>query len=284
MTRRGCVAVLILTACGESIPQPGSVRELVGRERAFAALSVDSGIRPAFLAFLADSSVLFRPHPVPGRAFTAGRPNPPGTLNWHPVRAMAAGGRDLGWTTGPYTYALNGDTAYGQFVSVWRRRDQGRWEVLLDLGISHPRDRDPDETLTMEDLPPDRASAAPAALRIALLRRDRLVLAAAQSNMQQAFEDAYAPNARLYREGEAPFALRAERLATLPAGPSTLSWEPTDARASSAGDLGMTYGALTSAGEAGWMLSAGEYRYVRIWRRLDGRWRIILEIVVGSGG
>lgn len=278
--RRICLAALIVTACGETAPQPGSVHDLVGRERAFAALSVDSGVRPAFLAFLADSAVLFRPGPVPGRAFTAGRPNPPGTLDWHPVRAMVAGSRDLGWTSGPYSYTLNGDTAWGHFVSVWRRQDQGPWEVLLDLGISHQPEAHPGEGVETEQLEPAEAAVVTAALRLGLLQADRLVLAAARRNMRPAFADAYAPDAWLYRDGRVPMRLDAARLDRLPMAPGTLSWEPSDARVSLAGDLGVTYGTLDSEGDTVWMLPAGAYQYVRIWRRVEESWKIILEIIV----
>ncbi|MEX0691791.1 MAG: nuclear transport factor 2 family protein [Gemmatimonadales bacterium] len=268
----------LVLACMEAAPDPGGVRELVARERAFAALSVDSGMRPAFLTFLADSSVLFRPHPVPGRAWMAGRPDPPGILNWRPTFAMVSGRRDLGWTTGPYTYTLEGDTSHGHFVSVWKREAPGRWEVWLDLGVSHPPEdvRDHIDHISL----PSADAGTPAALRIDLLRRDRLLLNAARTNMRRAFTEGYAPNAQMYRPGDVPTLLRADWLRALPTGPTTLNWEPTDARASSGGDLGVTLGALTGSGNPGWRIPAGSYRYVRIWRREAERWQVILEIVV----
>jgi hypothetical protein len=209
-----------------------------------------------------------------------GRPNPPGTLSWRPTFAMVAGRRDLGWTTGPYTYALDGDTNHGHFVSVWKREAPGPWEVWLDVGVAHAPG-DASDRLDHVSLPSVDASA-PAALRIDLLRRDRMMLEAARMDQRRAFTEAYAPNTRLYRPGHAPVFLRADRLLALTTASTTLDWEPTDARASSDGDLGVTHGALTSAGDAVWMIPAGNYRYVRIWRMVNADWRVILEIVVES--
>jgi ketosteroid isomerase-like protein len=75
---------------------------LVEAERAFARAADEKGVREAFLAFLSDDAILFRPGPVPGREWVRSRPAPPIRLAWRPSFAEVSGAGDLGYTLGPY--------------------------------------------------------------------------------------------------------------------------------------------------------------------------------------
>jgi ketosteroid isomerase-like protein len=117
---------------------------LVDAERAFSALSVEQGMKSAFIANLADDGILFRPGPVNGRDLWKKRPNPPGTLIWEPSYAEVSALGDLGVSTGPWEFRPpegSGDAkvGHGHFVSIWERGERGPWKVAVDLGISHPR-------------------------------------------------------------------------------------------------------------------------------------------------
>jgi ketosteroid isomerase-like protein len=117
---------------------------LVDVEKAFSALSVEKGMKVAFLAYLADDAILFRPAPIPGRRSWESRANPPGTLIWDPSYAEVSAFGDLGVSTGPWEYrppdSTHGEIGYGQFVSIWRRMDEeGPWAVAVDLGVSHAK-------------------------------------------------------------------------------------------------------------------------------------------------
>jgi ketosteroid isomerase-like protein len=122
---------------------PTSLDSLVAAERAFSALSVDQGMKAAFLTFLAGDAILFRPGPVHGPTSWAARENPPGTLIWEPSYAEVSGLGDLGVSTGPWEYRApagsDAPTAHGHFVSMWTRAGAGPWRVALDHGISHAR-------------------------------------------------------------------------------------------------------------------------------------------------
>jgi len=120
---------------------------LVDVEKAFSALSVEKGMKVAFLAYLADDGVIFRPAPIPGRESWQKRSSPPGTLVWEPSYAEVSANGDLGLSTGPWEYrppdSTGGATAYGQFVSVWRReQEDGPWMVAVDLGVSTSKPAD----------------------------------------------------------------------------------------------------------------------------------------------
>ncbi|HYM82282.1 MAG TPA: nuclear transport factor 2 family protein [Candidatus Limnocylindria bacterium] len=122
---------------------PTSLDTLVAAERAFAAASVKNGMRDAFLFYLADDGILFRPGPVNGRSLWAPRANSKATLDWAPSYAEVSALGDMGFTTGPWELrGPPGDKeppSYGHFVSVWKRGSDTPWKVAVDIGISHER-------------------------------------------------------------------------------------------------------------------------------------------------
>ncbi len=120
-----------------------AVRAIVEQERAFSAASVAKSTRDAFMEYLADDSLLFRPGPVPGKMFIRNRPAPPGKLVWAPTFADAASSEDIGYTTGPYEFRKAEMTetpqSWGHFVRIWRKQRDGAWKVEVELGISHEK-------------------------------------------------------------------------------------------------------------------------------------------------
>ena len=144
---------------------------LVAAERAFSALSVEKGMKEAFLGNLARDAVVFRPRPVNGVNVWRARTNPAATLIWTPDFAEISGDADLGVTSGPWEFRpapeRNQPTAYGHFNTVWRRDQDGAWKVAADIGVAHDKPatsldaveltRGPDHPKP-EPLPPDFGS------------------------------------------------------------------------------------------------------------------------------
>lgn len=123
--------------------QTRPIDALISSERSFAALSAARGTKTAFLAFLDDSSIVFRPHPVNGKKAAAGQRERPTTLSWDPEFSDVAASGEMGYTTGPWVLTKQGQPdsalAYGYFVSVWGRNSRGEWKVLLDGGIENDK-------------------------------------------------------------------------------------------------------------------------------------------------
>lgn len=137
-----CVSLVGLgvVARGEMTP---AIRAIVEQERAFSAASVAKTTRDAFMEYLSDDSLLFRPGPVPGKMFIRNRPAPPGKLSWAPTYADAASSEDIGYTSGPYEFRKVEMTetpqSWGHYVSIWRKQRDGAWKVEVELGISHEK-------------------------------------------------------------------------------------------------------------------------------------------------
>jgi ketosteroid isomerase-like protein len=148
---------------------------LVEAERAFARAAEENGVREAYLAFLADDAVLFRPGPVAAKEWTRSHPAPPILLSWRPSFAEVSASGDLGYTLGPYEVRPKGGSSpgappggsnpgappvasspgaptapsattmgpapeveYGHFVTVWRKQADGAWRVVFDAGTENP--------------------------------------------------------------------------------------------------------------------------------------------------
>jgi ketosteroid isomerase-like protein len=119
---------------------PPALDTLVAAERAFAAHSVEVGMKQAFLQNLARDAVVFKPGPVPAVPVWAERPESSYRLMWEPSWAEVSGNGDLGVTTGPWIVKPGDrDTVAGQghFMTMWRREPDGPWLVALDIGIDH---------------------------------------------------------------------------------------------------------------------------------------------------
>src|SRR4029077_11527739 len=74
------------------------IDSLIEAERGFSALSVAKGMRPAFLACLADDAVMFRPGPINGKQSWLARADEPGVLEWAPEFVELSGTGDMGFS------------------------------------------------------------------------------------------------------------------------------------------------------------------------------------------
>src|SRR5882672_702136 len=115
-------------------------RALVEMEHALAKAAATKGTRDAFLEFLADDGIIFQPGPVNGKKFWTERPSRKGLLSWEPIFADVSRAGDLGYTTGPWEFRLNGPddqpVAFGQYFTIWKKQRDGSWKAVLDRGVS----------------------------------------------------------------------------------------------------------------------------------------------------
>jgi ketosteroid isomerase-like protein len=275
--------------------QTSSLQSMVDTERAFARMSEEQGIRPAFMAFIADDGILFRPTAVKGKQWMTEHPLPPSDkrplLSWQPTFADIALVGDMGYTTGPWEYKADvhdaKPVAFGNFLTVWKRQPDRSWKFVIDLGISNPQ---PEQAVTPWQLPSDyqqmsvgttsdvKAEAA------ALLEREReFSRDSATRGAQKAFE-AYAANeVRVFRNDKLAFVGKALASSALPASSIVWTWEPAFAEVSHSADLGYSYGTyqLTKA-DATTKVETGNY--YRIWKRqysvLQGNtWKVVADLL-----
>jgi ketosteroid isomerase-like protein len=296
----GAGAMAVALAVATAVAQGGeALASLVDAERAFARMSVTTSRREAFLEHFADEGVGFAPGPVNTKeslrkqapsAAAAAR-----VLDWDPVTGDVAASGDLGYTTGPWiarekpSGAEPAKTlATGWFFSVWRWNGQAGWKVLADFGVDAPHSRQlrgqAFRRAQVRAVPPSaqaagrrgpQAAEGPKALTDALRAADaefaRRVSAAGWASALRA---GATDDVRVYRGGREPAAGQEEARAALPSGPRPTTAQPSFALASSAGDLGVTYGAYSD----GTGPAAIRGYYLHVWKRLPGGWKLAADL------
>jgi ketosteroid isomerase-like protein len=287
--RNGLVAsIALLTGACATMREPPPVVDaarasLAASERAFAQYSVEHGMRAAFLEYFADDGINFSPGPGNTKGRFRARPETiePFILDWHPAIAAVAHAGDLGFTTGPYTITGRPpavrEPAHGVFFSVWRRRDDGRWLVLVDSGV--PMHAAVPDAAFGEDPRPllPIANAAEAA--------EQKTLAALEAQLQSGDASAAAGGYAALLADEAiliigptpPSLGRDAIIANLAERGLKFRCETLASGVSLSDDFAYTYGRLHPLEAAG--SAAGHY--VHVWMRdRGGRWRISAELIL----
>jgi len=195
---------------------PSALKEMVETEQAFSKTAEVKNTRDAFMEFIADDGLLFRPTAVNGKKWMNEHPVPPSDkhplLAWQPVFAQMAIAGDLGFTTGPWEFKADSKDAtpagYGHFVTLWKKQPDGRWRFVVDLGISHPETGGPLNIWTPESLT-SKAKFKPVDVEKAkslLMLRDGLYAGdVAKLGLKPAFQIYAGKDARLYVPDHLPY-------------------------------------------------------------------------------
>src|SRR5215213_1418351 len=276
------VVILIVICFAVVVNGQSPLHDMVKTEQAFSKMAEEKNTRDAFIAFIADDGLLFRPGAVNGKEWLLKSPAPPPSdkrplLAWQPAYAGISASGDMGFTTGPWEAKADiideKPQGYGHFVTVWKKQADGSWKFVVDLGISHPQSGGPQtlwaptDTSTKETFQPVDVTSG----REALLDRDRKYAAEVLKEGAAMSYLAYAaPEVRLYRMNSLPFIGREAAIAQLSKTTEQVKWQPIAADVSRAGDLGYTHGTYESGNERG--------SYVRIWKKQNGEWRIVMDV------
>lgn len=278
--------------------------ELVLMEREFCAAVRRHGIRDGFLRYMAEDGILFRPGPVVAREVLPLRPRTPAWLLWAAGFADVASSGDMGYTTGPSEFRPGGEAdttvGYGSFVTVWQRDREGAWRIAIDCGTGH--DLSADEAAILATAmraqsggriaegtdpaesppqPPAHDSRPAAATRDprpveALLALDRAIGRASVGSESGVSVD---PGCRYVRNGASPAIGYAALRAALPGAEAVAAAGsqsvPEAGGVSVAQDLGYVYGAYA----AGTSSEDERGSYLRIWKRTEERWAVVLEVL-----
>ncbi|HEY6231727.1 MAG TPA: nuclear transport factor 2 family protein [Pyrinomonadaceae bacterium] len=270
-----------------------ALQSMVDTERAFAKMSAEQGVRPAFVAFIADDGILFRPTAVNGKQWFKEHPAPASDkrplLSWQPIFADISQATDMGYTTGPWQFKADINdakpVAWGNFLTVWKRQADNSWRFVIDLGISNP---EPDHVQPVWQAPPYRGpitggSSPDNATKNVLLNLERQFSKdSATRGAQSAFREYAAGEVRLFRNGKQPFVGKGNAIEALPDDNIEWTWTPAFADMSRSRDFGYTYGTYQLVRkDSGEKVEAGNY--YRIWKWQDEitsrRWKVVTDLL-----
>ena len=275
------LAITMMTELHAQTPDP--LASLVAAERAFARMAADAGMKPAFLSWLDDQGIVFRPDAKNGKAVWSEAPESRAILAWDPVWAEVSSDGSLGYTTGPWTFRPSPEepvASSGTFISVWRRDRNGRWKVMVDLGVSHQLVSDTTDSVATSTIrpvvPPNAQSAEIERERIHALEVD-LSAQATVFGFSRAIQPFVADDTRFNRNGQTPIVGRSAIDGLLAQDQAQRSWLVSGWDIAGSRDLAYAWGTYqTVALEPG---AAEKGSYLRIWRRNPaGKWTVALEV------
>ena len=291
----GSLLLLLLVICfldGSTAAQKktgvNDLRSMVETERAFARMSEEKGTREAFAAFIADEGILFRPTAVLGKKWMQENPLPPSTtrplLAWQPIFAFVSSAGDLGYTTGPWQYKKDikdaQPTAFGNFMTVWKKQADGSWKFALDLGVSNPEPKDPVTNWQPGQGQMDQEISAKVDQQLArsgLLDAERkFSQVSAELGARESFLLYAAKDVRLFRNDHFPFVGKMAAADALAPVTAEWTWTSLFAGVSISGDLGYTYGIYELREKAGIVSERGNY--ARVWKKVLGDWKLVIDV------
>jgi ketosteroid isomerase-like protein len=247
---------------------------VVAAERAFAADAARIGWIDAYPLWAAEDGIVLQKGISSALEFAANiHPDVRGdtSLAWGPEFAGVSAGGDFGFTAGPF----NGDgTAFGYYLTVWRKQADGGWRWVFEGGVDTPEPTYAPEAdapvtaiaATVPDGPADKARAA-------LLAQEATLASQVASEGAAALGDYLAPVARVQREGEEPATDADAARVLIRQDPASLSYAaPTHVEMSAAGDMALTIG------EVKW--NGGGGHATRVWAQTAVGWRIVFDQIV----
>ncbi len=140
------VLFFLLTSCRffekkKKVSLPEEKLKMMEADKAFSKMSVEKGMKQAFLEYIDSNGVLLKPKRFPVVGADAVdyliQQNDSGyTLQWKPDFAGISQSGDLGYTYGLYALKdkAKDTTLYGTYVSIWKKQADGKWKFVLDSG------------------------------------------------------------------------------------------------------------------------------------------------------
>jgi ketosteroid isomerase-like protein len=120
---------------------PEDKQKMIEADKAFSAMSVEKGMKNAFLEYIDSNGVLLKPnrYPIIGADaidYLIQMDDSSYTLEWQPKFGAVAASGELGYTYGLYALKpkAKDTTIYGTYISIWKKQSDGSWKFVLDSG------------------------------------------------------------------------------------------------------------------------------------------------------
>lgn len=256
--------------------QPFSPRqqEVITAENCFAALSKSSSQVEAFMAYLSDSTIMFKgAEPVLGKTLYKNRKPDSSLLFWWPVFIGVSYDGSMGFSTGPWEWSKRRDTlpqAFGYYATLWRKDKEGQWKMGVDLGIGFPASErsNPPLMASPNIRPGDKRAPQDAHTQLEVDRSYNALL-----KKSSYIRERFTSDGHMLRSDHKPFATPAEFNALDETGKS---FSFTQAGGGVSSNIMYGYGTVKISGSDGKTLDG---KYLRVWKTEQGVPKIVLDVL-----
>ena len=281
-----CLSMCFIT--GDNISR--GLSSLIDEEYAFAMTSLNDGIKTAFLSFLSEDAIIFTPDITNGKEWHTNRQISNNILNWKPVFADISVSGELGYTTGPWEFSNGNDpenpVAFGHYVSIWQKGSDNKWEVIVDIGISHSSSKGYDlKNISKENIQRssniDMASEQVGEEIFSAFKKSDVEFAnlSKSEGYKNAFKTFAGNDVRVYRDEHLPAVGLIDALQLIKNENYQAIWYPDNYGISKSGDLGFTYGTSEYIESGNNKEVTKRSAYLRIWKKVpSGNWQLVLDI------
>ena len=252
---------------------------LIATEYAFAASAADIGTHDAFLAYIADDGILFRPNPVNGKEYLKDAGSSNGILSWYPTYATVSRKGDFGFTTGPWELKekKSNNTLYGNYCTVWEKKTDGDWEFVIDFGTKN-----------------DKPQIIPARLKSSLnysanpinnvinKKVDQVELLELDKQLNSNTSAKYlSSESRFLRDGFFPIIGSQNITAYITRNEIFCCFKPAGGKISLSKDFGFTYGVRENSDPK--KNSKEQFNYVNVWKKEGNKWILLSDVIKKIG-
>jgi ketosteroid isomerase-like protein len=268
------ILVIFLSVINVFAQNKVGAEKIVDAEKAFAKTAEEKGVKAAFLEYLADDGIIFRPTAINGKESFRSRPDTPALLSWHPAFADISSNGVLGYSTGPGEFRPKGKTDanvyYSEYATVWRRQADGSYKAALDIGISHEKPENDDKNWAspktiekvVEENKPISANAMSSFFDVATTK-----------SLEKAYKNFAAEDVRFLRDGKFPIIGKNNAVAEVKTNSKITFGKNVTMQ--SAGDL--AYSVTTYEMKNG-EKTTEKGNIVQIWKLIGGKWQIVLDV------
>jgi len=264
--------VIISLALSTALHAQESGESIVRAERAFAALSVKEGINKSFTANFDTSCVVFvKGKAVNGHQLYSTNPDKGGVLNWEPEYVGISSTKDIGFSTGPYTYKQSANdtiTGRGQFTTIWKLNKDGDWKAVLDMGASYGTNA---ERVTAVKIFTSDFSSTKVAISQSALSIENDFINEYKKVGSLAFHERVTSKSWFNRKNNHPYYGLQNVKSAIISIPDTLHFTPIAGELTQNGDFAYVYGTVT--------IHDNVENYLRVWIRKGKEWKLILQVL-----
>lgn len=130
-------------SCAQNSNMKELKQEIIATDKAMSDLAAQKGFLKAILYYADENITKFNDgqYPIVGKQEyekVYGKNAGPKSISWEPLYVDVAKSGELGYTWGNWKFARKDTTIYGNYFTVWKKQNDGKWKVALDGGNTTP--------------------------------------------------------------------------------------------------------------------------------------------------